>query len=127
MSDDCAFFGETFNMLRFFLHVTKRDEEWKISVAMPRRAKHRIKLPLHIFPNPKTPRPNHHATAHITGFSELRRADYLLIPFGKILLPRGRDCSLLGGRCSHEFGYFRRLSAKGRCNGFLDLVPDDKR
>src|SRR5437588_11282408 len=127
MGDDGAFFGETFNMLRLLLHVTERNEEWKISVTMAGGAKHGVQLPLHILPHTKPTWTNDHATAHITGFSKLRRADYLLIPFGKILLPRGRDCSLLGGWRSHELGYFRFLSAKGRCNGFLDFVPDDKR
>ena len=67
MSDDGAFFSETFNVLGLLLHVTDRNEEWEISVAMAGRAEHGVQLPLHVLPHAETPRTNDHATAHIAG------------------------------------------------------------
>ena len=68
MSDNGAFFGETFNVLCLLLHIAERDKEWEISVAMTGSTEHGVQLPLHILPDPKTPWTNDHATAHITGF-----------------------------------------------------------
>ena len=65
---------------------------------MSGRTKHRIKLPLHVLPNAVAPGTDYHAAAHIRGLGQLRRANDLLIPFGKVFIaPRG-DRGFCGNR-----------------------------
>src|SRR5262245_1250359 len=85
MGHDRAFFGEPFNVLGLLLHVTERNKEREISVAMTGRLEHAIKRPLHVFPDPVAPGLDHHATADLARFGEVTSPDDLLIPFGKIL------------------------------------------
>src|SRR5207247_10888415 len=86
-------------MLRFFCEITQLDEKREVSVAMSGRAKHRIKLPLHVLPNTVAPGTDHHATAHIGGLGQLSRANNLLIPVRKVFVaPRG-DCRFGGNFC----------------------------
>src|SRR5438309_730377 len=89
--DNGAFFGEAFDVFRFLREIAQRNEEWEIGVAMTSGTKHGIQLTLHVFPNPVTPGSNHHATAYVGGLGQLRRADRLLIPLGKVLTAPRRD------------------------------------
>src|SRR5438105_12724200 len=98
MRDDGAFLGEAFNVFGFLREITQRNEKREISVAMASSAKHSVELTLHVFPNPVTPRANHHATAHVRWLGQFRRADDLLIPFRKIFVPPRCDCGLCGSR-----------------------------
>ena len=106
VGDDRAFLGEAFDVFRFLREITQRNEKREISVAMAGRAKHGVELTLHVFPNPVTPRSNHHATAHVRGLGQLRRADDLLIPFGKILVAPWRDRGF--GNCRAHYLAVRR-------------------
>ena len=94
VGDYGAFFGEAFDVFGFFREITQRNKKRKIGVAMAGRAKHRIELALHVFPDPVAPRTNHHATAHVRGLSQFGGANHLLIPFRKIFVPPRRDRSL---------------------------------
>ncbi len=85
MRDDRAFLGETFDMLRFLLHIAQRNEEREIGVLMPGRLEHGVERALHVFPDAVAPGLDHHAAAHVARLRHVGRADDLLIPFGKIL------------------------------------------
>ena len=101
MRDDRAFLGEAFNVFRFLGEITQRNKKREISVAMSGGAKHPVELTLHVFPNPVTPRANHHATAHVRRLGQFRRTDNLLIPLRKIFVAPRCDCGLCGSRIRH--------------------------
>ncbi len=73
--------------------------------SVPGRLEHRVELPLHVFPDAVAPGPDHHATAHVRGLGQLRRADDLLIPFGKVFFAPRRDRGFCGGgiHCARRF------------------------
>ena len=90
MGDDGAFLGEAFDVLGFLLHVTERDEEREIGVAMPGRLEHGVERALHVFPDAVAPGFDDHAAAHVARLGEVAGADHLLIPLGEIFFaPRG--------------------------------------
>ena len=91
MGHDRAFLGEAFDVFRFLREIAQRNKERKIGVPMSGRPKHRVELPLHVFPNAVAPWADHHAAAYIGRLGQLRRANDLLIPLRKILFPGRRD------------------------------------
>ena len=101
MGDDRTFLGESLDMLRFFFEKAERDEERKVSVHMPGRLEHDIKLTLHVFPDPPAPRLDDHAAAHIGIFRQVGGFDDLLIPLGKIV-GAGRGDGGLHGKLRDE-------------------------
>src|SRR5206468_7973327 len=103
-SDLRAFLGEALHVFRLFREITQRNKKREVSVAMASRAKHAVKLTLHVFPNSVTPRTNHHATAYVRGLGQFRCANHLLIPFRKVFVPARCDRSL---RC--RVGHGQRI------------------
>ena len=99
-----ALLGEAFDMLRFLLHVTQRNEQREIGVLMPGRFEHRVELPLHVFPDAVAPGLDDHAAAHVGLLRQIGGADDLLIPFGKIFLATraDRDYRCLVGQSEAE-------------------------
>src|SRR5437763_5091536 len=82
-------------MLSFFCEITQRNEEREIGVTMAGGPKQGVKMPLHVFPNPKAPRANDHAAANIRGFSQLGRTNDLLVPLWEIVFSSWRNGVLL--------------------------------
>ena len=97
MRDHRAFLGEAFHVLRFLREVAERNEEREVGVLVAGGLEHRIELPLHVFPDAVAPGLDHHAAAHVGVLGQIRRADDLLIPFGKIFVAARRDRGLGNG------------------------------
>src|SRR4051794_4242130 len=115
MSHDRTLFGESFDMFRLLLHVTQRNEEREVSVAMTGGLEHGVERPLHLFPDAVTPGLDHHASANLTRLRQITRSDDLLVPFGKIFLPTRADCEFCGfSFCHKEAGYLNPGSAIGQ-------------
>ena len=102
MGDDCAFLRETLDMRSLLLEVAQRNEEREVGVLVSRGLEHPVEHGLHPLPERVAGRLDDHATAHLGVLGEIRRADDLLIPLGKILVSPGRDGRLLF--VAHERG-----------------------
>ena len=92
---DRAFLGEALDVGRFLLKVAERNEKREISVLVAGRFEHSVQDSLHAFPECVAPWLDDHATAHLGILGQIRRADDLLIPLWKILIPPWRDGRLL--------------------------------
>lgn len=92
MRDNRALLGEPLDVFGLLFKVADGNEKREVGVDVPCVFKHLVERGLHIFPKGISPRLDYHAAADGTVFSQVRRLDYLLIPFGIILLPRGLDC-----------------------------------
>src|SRR6476659_4575152 len=109
MGNDRAFLGETFDMLRFFLHIAERNEEREVSVLMPGRLEHGVERPLHVFPDAVAPGLDHHATTDVARLRHVTGADDLLIPFGEVLRSTRADRGFWYVRFGHaEARYLNR-------------------
>jgi hypothetical protein len=93
MRNHGTFFGKTFDVLSFLGEITQRNEQGKIGVAVTGGPDQRVKLTLHIFPDPVAPRTNDHATAHVRRFGQFGSANHLLIPLRKIFVATRRNRS----------------------------------
>ena len=91
MRDHGALLGEAFDVGGFLLEERDRDEQREVGVLVARLLEHAIEDALDVLPQRITPRLDHHAALDVGVLGEIRRADDLLIPFGKILLASGRD------------------------------------
>ena len=65
VGDDCAFFGEAFDVFGFFCEVGQGDEEGEVGVFVTGCLEHCVKVALHVFPESVTPGFDDHATAHV--------------------------------------------------------------
>ena len=64
MRDDRAFFGEAFDVRRFFFQKAQRNEQRKIGVLMPGVFEHPVERLLDVLPNRVAPGLDDHAAAH---------------------------------------------------------------
>ncbi len=80
-----AFLGKALDVFRLFFEVAYGNEEREIRVCVPRVFEHFVEAVLHVFPKRVPPRFDDHAAANGAVFSQVRRLDYLLIPFGIVL------------------------------------------
>src|SRR5205823_14732533 len=101
---DRTVLGKAHEELSSLREITQRNKKREISITMSGRAKHGVKLPLHVFPNAETPWANDHAATHIGRLGQFRRPNDLLIPLREILFPSRRD----GGFFSfcHNFEWY---------------------
>ena len=87
MRDHSAFFGEALRMLFFFLQERFRHEERKVGILMPGRLEHIVQGSLHLFPDRKAVRLDHHAAANGRILGEVRAFHDLVVPLGVVLRP----------------------------------------
>ena len=115
VGNDRALFGESFDVFGLFFEKTFGNENWEISVFMPRFLEFFIQNTLHIFPDPITPRLDDHTTANWGDFRQFSCLDDRLVPFGIIFAAGGGDCVLghfgiLGLRDKDRAGPHSRVS-----------------
>ena len=92
VGDHRALLCKPLNVLRFLFEIAHGNEEREIGVHVTRRLEHLVERRLHVLPKGISPRLYDHAAADGAVFRQVGGFDYLLVPLGIVLFPRGLDC-----------------------------------
>ena len=109
MRDHRALLGEALNVGGFLFQEAQRDEQREVRVHVPGGLEHAIEHALDVLPDRVAPGLDDHAATHGGILRQVGGANHLLVPFGIIFSPGGRN------RCLNLLCHFCPLSLHLLC------------